>query len=75
MRHKGVSSGHRHASEAFLRAQGAVFRIRHGALGGFARLLRDVPRRKSPFFKSVRYMIEGFLLAPRYFNPDGSDKL
>lgn len=73
--HGDVTTGNRSPSKAFLRAQGAYFWIRFGWIGGFARVVLDVYRRKAPSITNLKHMSNGFFRAHKFFKRDGSDIL
>lgn len=74
VRHPELTTGSRQATPSSLRGQGNWLRLRYGTFMGYLRLLRDIPRRNAPWFKSLFFMTQGFLLSYFYFTKDGADR-
>ncbi len=72
--HPGLTTGCRQASLSSLRGQGNWLRLRYGTIMGYLRLIRDIPRRNAPWYKSFFFMTQGFILSYYYFTKDGIDK-
>ncbi len=71
--HPGLTTGSRRATAASLRGQGNWLRLRYGAFMGYLRLIRDIPRKKAPWYKSLFFMTQGFIISYCYFNKEGDD--
>lgn len=71
--HPELTTGSRQATAGSLRGQGNWLRLRYGTFIGFLRLIRDITRRKAPWYKSLCYMTQGFLLSYFYFTAKGED--
>ena len=74
VRHPALTTGSRESTPAMLRGQGNWFRLRYGIFMGYLRLIRDVPRRNTSWYKSYLYMTQGFILSFFYFKRNGEDK-
>lgn len=72
--HPQLTTGSRIATAASLRGQGNWLRLRYGSFMGFLRLIRDVPRKKAPWYKSLFFMTQGFILSYFYFKKDGAER-
>lgn len=59
--HPRVTTGVRRATAGVLRAQGATFRYKYGAVLGLLHVLRDFPRRPAPLLQSLVEMLRGYL--------------
>lgn len=74
VRHPALTTGSREATAASLRGQGNWLRLRYGSFMGFLRLIRDVQRKKAPWYKSLFFMTQGFILSYFYFKKDGAER-
>lgn len=72
--HPGATTGTREATPASLRSQGLWLRFRFGVLGGFPRLIRNVPRCKTNPFAAFRHMAIGFLAMKKFIDRNGNDR-
>lgn len=72
--HPELTTGSRQATAGALRGQGNWLRLRYGTFIGFLRLIRDIPRKKAPWYKSLFFMTQGFILSYFYFTKDGKDR-
>lgn len=71
--HPELTTGSRQATAGTLRGQGNWLRLRYGKFMGYLRLIRDIPRKKAPWYKSLFFMTQGFIMSYRYFSKDGVD--
>lgn len=72
--HPGESTGHRKPPRSVLRAFGAIARLQKGSWRGLLRVIRTSSLRHTCWLRAFIHQLHGYLIMPRYLNPDGSDK-